>query len=192
MTCIIGLKDKDIIYMAGDSAGVCVDTLAIQIRKDMKVFRKKGYVIGFTSSFRMGQILNYNVVFPIYKKTDKITLHEFMVTKFVSVIRKAFKIGGYTSIQNNTEHGGFFLVGYKGCLFEIQCDFQVAELSSDYHAVGCGDGLALGSMYSTKGVLEPLERLHIGLRAAAEYSGGVTGPFFVVNSKNAKVEVLGA
>jgi len=57
MTCIVGLIDKESkkIYMGGDSAGVA--NYSLSVRKDPKVFKRYGFIFGFTSSFRMGQLL---------------------------------------------------------------------------------------------------------------------------------------
>lgn len=57
MTCIIGYNDKENekIYMIGDSAGV--SNLDVTVRSDKKVFFNGDFLFGFTTSFRMGQIL---------------------------------------------------------------------------------------------------------------------------------------
>ena len=58
MTCIVGiLEENGDIYMGGDSAGASGNTL--KIRADEKVFINENYIMGFTSSFRMGQLLRY-------------------------------------------------------------------------------------------------------------------------------------
>ena len=58
MTCIVGLVDNGKIYMGGDSAGV--SNLDIRIRADQKVFKTGEFIMGFTSSFRMGDLLKYD------------------------------------------------------------------------------------------------------------------------------------
>lgn len=62
MTCIVGLVDKGSIYMGGDSAGVA--GLSVTTRADEKVFLNGPFIMGFTTSFRMGQILRYKFVPP--------------------------------------------------------------------------------------------------------------------------------
>lgn len=59
MTCIIGLIKNKKVYIGGDSAGV--DGLNITIRKDSKVFKINKFIIGYTSSFRMGQLLRFKL-----------------------------------------------------------------------------------------------------------------------------------
>ena len=55
MTCIAGLVHDGAVYLAGDSAGCSGWDLTV--RADPKVFVSGSYVMGFTTSFRMGQLL---------------------------------------------------------------------------------------------------------------------------------------
>jgi ATP-dependent protease HslVU (ClpYQ) peptidase subunit len=57
MTCIVGVNHNGNIYIGGDSAGVA--GLQLQIRSDEKVFLTGDFIMGFTTSFRMGQLLRY-------------------------------------------------------------------------------------------------------------------------------------
>lgn len=172
MTCIVGVTDGKRVYLGGDSAGVA--GYAIDLRKDSKVFKNGPYVMGFTSSFRMGDILKHDFKAP--KPRVGMKLDKFMVKEFVPAIRKAFKEGGYLQTEEGQDRGGTFLVGIYGRLFQIDGDFQVGESLHNFSAVGCGDEYALGSLYSTSD-LEPQERVEQALEAAAMFSGGVSGPF---------------
>mgnify|MGYP006281391987 CR=1 FL=1 len=180
MTAIVGLVDEKTgkIYLGGDSAGVD-SGYRIQLRKDTKVFRNGPFLIGYTSSFRMGQLIRFSLR-PArrYPETD---IYEYMCTTFIEGIRGVLKEGGYTKVDNNRESGGAFLVGYEGRLFEIQSDFQVAESLDNYNACGCGFELALSSLYTTKELEyeDPYERVLLALQAAARYSGGVSAPFVI-------------
>ncbi len=175
MTCIVGLVDKKTIYMGGDSAGVA--GYDIQKRKDSKVFNNGEFLIGFTSSFRMGQLLRYSFVPPQPKEGQD--TFEYMVTDFIDGVRNCLKKGGYARIENNEDSGGTFLVGYKGRLFEIQSDFQVAETIQPYVAVGCGDAYALGSFYSTE-EMPAQDRVQKALETAEMFSAGVCSPFNIL------------
>lgn len=178
MTCIAGLIEDGTVYMGGDSAGVAGYDL--HIRADQKVFKNESYLMGFTSSFRMGQLLRFKLKPPSRFKTDgtKKELYEYMVTDFVDAVRQCLKDGGYAEKRNDVEQGGTFLVGCEGRLFVIESDYQVAEMIDSYAAVGCGDTIALGVLYATKGH-PPEERIRVALEAAERYSAGVRGPFVV-------------
>jgi len=188
MTCIVGLVHNGKTHLAGDSAGV--DGLHIVVRKDKKVFMNGEFAMGFTSSFRMGQILHYDFNPPSFDtfvakaKDDDDPVMEFMVRKFIPALRKAFKNHGFGRIEDNEESGGCFLVGFRGRLFQIDADYQVGENIVGYAAVGCGDSYAMGSLHSTgsHSALKPKRRLEAALEAAAEFSGGVCAPFNFVAS----------
>jgi len=185
MTCIAAIKTEDGVWMAGDSAGI--GGLSIVTRSDKKVFIKKDIVgnefgFGFTSSFRMGQLLQYNLTIP--PLSEMVDAHEYMVTTFVPALRACLKEGGYTTIENAAEKGGTFLVALKSRLFYIDEDFQVGENLPPYSACGCGDDLALGALFATEGLgLSAEKRLNIALAAAQEFSAGVRAPFNIIHVK---------
>lgn len=181
MTCIVGVVHKNKVYIGGDSAGV--SNLDVIVRADSKVFTNKDFVFGFTSSFRMGQLLRYAFTPPT--RNEHQDVYEYMVTEFVDQVRKCFRVGGYAKKHNEVESGGTFLVGYHGRLFSIQNDYQVGESSLPYDAVGCGESYALGSLFTTK-LKEPKARIRMALSAAEQFSGGVRGPFKIVEEKRQK------
>jgi len=178
MTCIVGYIDrqKRTIYMGGDSAGVA--GLQLRIRKDPKVFIRKPFIIGYTSSFRMGQLLMADERFNIRRQKDQESDYEYMVSAFIPAIQKLFKDGGYLSVEKDVLSGGTFLVGYKDNLYEIEEDFQVAQYNEEYASCGCGANYALGSLYSSSGGI--VERINQALQCAAYYSAGVRRPFKII------------
>ena len=180
MTCIVGLVDKKSVWIGGDSAGS--NGYQIRIRKDTKVFQIGDFLIGYTTSFRMGQLLRFSTP---PKHDDKSEPYHFMVNTFVPWLRDLFRSGGFLTIENNVERGGFFLVGFANRLFAIEADFQVAEQSIGFHAVGSGDDVALGSLWSTKG-MEPRKRLLTALKASTEFCSGVRPPFKILKLKEAQ------
>lgn len=176
MTCIVGLVDNGRIYMGGDSAGV--SGLSLTIRRDEKVFQNGEFLIGFTSSFRMGQLLRYKLSPPTrHPDTDT---YQYMATEFIDAVRQCLKEGGYAKKENEVEEAGMFLVGYQSELFFVDSDYQVGRGSNPYHAIGCGQDAALGVMYATEGRL-PMERIKLALQAAERFSIGVRGPFTVLD-----------
>lgn len=173
MTCIVGLVDKGAVYIGGDSAGVAGYSLSV--RADAKVWASGGMVFGFTSSFRMGQLLRYKLS-PPARLVDQGT-DEYLAGPWIDAVRDCLKAGGYASTDDGQEVGGQFLVGYEGRLFEISSDYQVGEPIDPYAAVGCGHDLAKGSLFSTEG--DPTDRVLLALEAAERFSAGVRAPFVV-------------
>ncbi|MGY5809909.1 hypothetical protein ACXHXG_19580 [Rhizobium sp. LEGMi198b] len=172
MTCIVGLISDASVHIGGDSAGVAGYSLTV--RADRKVFRNQDFLFGFTSSFRMGQLLAHSFKPP--KRDPETDVYAFMVTDFVDALRQCLKDGGYARRQNEAERGGTFLVGYAGRLFRIDDDYQVVEPVDGFDACGCGQQIALGALFASSSS-PPRERLEMALNAAERFSAGVRGPF---------------
>lgn len=175
MTVIVGLVDGNTVVMGGDSAGVSGKD--ITVRRDSKVFTVGEFVIGFTSSFRMGQLLRFSFVPPVHP--EDVDVEQFMCTSFVNAVRDCLKTGGYAWKTSDEESGGEFLVGYRGRLFKICSDYQVGESLDGYDACGCGESYALGVLAATV-MWSADRRVTAALEIAAKFSSGVRGPFNVI------------
>lgn len=178
MTCIAAVEHENQVFMAGDSAGVAGWNLTI--RADEKVFTRGRFILGFTSSFRMGQLLRYklDVPAPSVDVTDDM---EWMATVFIDAVRSTLKAGGYASTSDGQEVGGCFLAGYHGKLYRVDADYQIGSAADGFAAVGCGADLALGALFATDGQ-PPAARLAVALAAAERFSAGVRGPFVTLSA----------
>lgn len=174
MTAIAGFCENGKVWIGGDSAGVSGWDLSV--RADQKVFRNGEFLFGFTSSFRMGQLLRYSFNPPVQKERQDVCA--YMVTDFVNALRDCLKSGGYARRESETESAGTFLVGYRGRLFQIGSDYQVGEARDGYDACGCGAAISLGALFALKGK-SPRERISVALEAAERHSAGVRGPFVI-------------
>jgi len=59
MTCIVGIAQEGKVWIGADSAAVSgQDIRATALRK---VFRRGQFLIGYTSSFRMGQLPQFHL-----------------------------------------------------------------------------------------------------------------------------------
>ena len=174
MTCIVGLVEAGKVLIGGDSAGV--DHYDITAVSAPKVFSNSGFVFGFTTSFRMGQLLRYRFRPPHREVGDD--LMRYMVTDFIDAMRKTLSEAGYARKENEQESSGTFLVGHAGRLFRIEDYYSIIESANGYDACGCGQDIARGSLYSTK-CLQGYERVLQALEAASHHSAGVCAPFQV-------------
>lgn len=179
MTCIVGVKHEGEVYIGGDTAGTA--GLDQTIRSDQKVFRNGPFVMGFTTSYRMGQILRYNLVPP---KLPDTRLDRFMVVDFITAVRETLKDNGWLGREETSlrDEGGTFIVGVRDQLYIVESDFQVGISADHYAAVGCGDNIALGSLFTTTGQ-DPRDRVRMALKAAAHHSAGVSAPFTILKVK---------
>lgn len=160
MTCIIGyIDEKGVGHMAGDTAGTSVDGHYRVDNVHPKVFRNGEMLIGYTSSFRMGQILEH--VFTAPERNDGLTDYQYMVKQVVPAIRKAFVEGNYMTKED--KDGGTFLIIYRGKLFALQDDFSVFERPRNFDS--CGSGfIASNTAFET--MLEYGLVSHLGVREA--------------------------
>lgn len=181
MTCIVGAIDKKTgtVYIGADSAGT--GGTSLRLRKDPKVFIRKPFIMGFTTSFRMGQLLMSDERFSIRQQKENESDYDYMVSAFIPAIQALFEKGGYLVVKDKVQSGGTFLVGYKGHLYSIHDDFQVGEHLDDYNSCGCGENYAIGSLYSTEKTSMPTaERVYEALEAAEHNCSGVRRPFNIL------------
>lgn len=176
MTVIAGVVHRGTVVMGADSAGSA--NWSMTIRKDPKLFHTGQYLIGFTYSFRMGQVLRHVFKPPAPPKRAN-QVERFMVVDFVDALRAALKASGWSKLKDGQEEGGTFLVGTRGRLFRVEPDYQVGETRDGYDAVGCGGEIACGALHATAG-MKPEARVRLALRAAERHSAGVRGPFAVL------------
>lgn len=179
MTVIVALETEDGVIMGGDSAGVAGWDLTV--RGDVKVFTVGQFVMGFTSSFRMGQILQHFFEPPVNDPATKLDDFAFMVKEVIPEVRRCLADQGWERKKEERVEGGNFLVGYNGKVYSIECDFQVGIPVEGFHACGCGESYALGAMHATKDYdISDRTRIELALKAAESCSAGVRGPFTII------------
>jgi len=179
MTCIVGLVDNGDVWMGADSAAA--RDWELRHRSDPKVFRNGPFLLGFTTSFRMGQLLRFAFKPPAPPRRGN--LDRFLATTWIDAVRKCLTSGGFAKKKDAVESGGEFLVGVSGHLFIVYCDYQIGESRDRMDAVGCGSDLALGALFATAG-MRPRQRIRIALEAAEHFSSGVIRPFKILSLKH--------
>lgn len=181
-TCIVAVKTKrDGIWLGGDSAGTTAYYAQFEMRMP-KIFRNGPCLIGYTSSFRMGQLLQYKLTVPTRKK-DQGRDH-FMIQDFTEAVRTCLKDGGFAKVKDDHHEGGTFIVVYDGEIYKIQDDYSCLAHADPYAAVGCGDDFAYGALYTVKSLSR--ESVLLALRAARHASAGVGAPFYLANDQEPK------
>lgn len=183
MTCIVAIAEAGSVWMGGDRAAV-ENGHYLTHSAAPKVFRRGPLLIGYTSSFRMGQLLQYRLEvppLPFLVSPSPDALDEWMATVFVDAVRACLKDGGYTKITDAREEVGIFLVGVAGSIFMFDDDYNVRRPACGFEACGSGVSVALGSLFST-GQMDPPRRLRLALEAAAQLVTTVRGPFDILHS----------
>jgi hypothetical protein len=182
MTCIAAVAHEGNVWMGADSAGVA--GFALTVRRDPKIYRVGEFLFGFTSSFRMGQLLGYQFTPPTHHR--EWSAERYMATVFIDALRGTMKAGGFAGTERGAEVAGEFLAGYRGRIFRIGCDYQVGENVESFDAVGCGADIALGALHSTRDKA-PRNRVILALQAAEAFSAGVRQPFRVEQMHSAAI-----
>lgn len=183
MTCIVSLKEKNKIYIGGDSCAV--GGYSVAPVADSKVFRLSPTVlVGYAGSFRGGQILQYSTKLP--KHSENKTDHEYLCIDFVKAIQKAFEKNGFDGHNKRTEKemDANFIITYNGQIYEIDTDFHVSSYVNNFTSIGIGSDLAIGAMYAlekSNSKLPPEEKIRIALDAASEFNGGVMPPYNIMS-----------
>lgn len=179
MTCVIGMIKDDKVYIGADNVG---SNLSIKIsRNDNKVFKKDEMIIGCTTSFRMINILQYQLQLPLHD--PKISTDEYMYTSFIEEVRYLFREKGFSKIDSNVEIGGDFIVGYKGNLYNICEDFQIEKPADNFACVGSGMPYAYGAMkiLIENKLLSAEEIITKALEVAEYYNPFVRKPFNIMS-----------
>lgn len=178
MTCIVGIVQKDIIWVGGDSATSA--GYSVSIRPNQKVFTNHGFLIGCAGSVRAANLVRYKFSPPQPTQDD---MYDYFVTGFVENLRDCLKSSGNASKNDDFEYiSSQFLVGFYGRLFMIDGDYQVNECVNGYEAIGSGADTALGSLYATP-KMPPRKRIDLALRASAQFNSSVREPFQIARVK---------
>lgn len=175
MTCIIAIEHKGKVFIGADSSSN--SNWDQQVTSLSKVFISGHFIIGYTSSFRMGQLLEFNLAVPEHKEGSDL---QYLVTQFVPAVRECLKSGGFTRVEWNQESGGSFIVGYKGKAYKVFSDFQVNRMAQGYAAVGSGEQYALGALATMK-IANPELAIKKALAVAGQFCSAVCGPYHVLS-----------
>ena len=178
MTCIVGLRDGDRVWVGADSLAsnghIMWDML------DPKIFRNGDFLIGCSGSPRAAQLMQH--AFSPPKKHADDDPKKYMATAFITELRDCFRSGGVCQKNNEVETVDVWtLVCFRSRIFHICSDFQIGERREGFDAIGSGEQFALGSLLSTVDK-DPEHRVLLALQAAETYCTSVRGPFVIESS----------
>lgn len=179
MTVIAGLVHEGQVYLGADSATAVGGRVFTD--PSPKIFtHRNGMLIGTAGNVRAGDILQFEFSPP--PRNEDQGLDEYMRWTFPKAVRETF--GEHTHVP--TTHGFedaqlHALIGWRGALYELHCDYSVTRSAEPYAAVGSGGELALAVLHVTP-ELPPEERLQRALQAAAHYNAYCRPPFAFLTS----------
>lgn len=179
MTCIIAIEQNNQVFMGADrmgSNGYSGEPVAFS-----KLFQNGIVTIGYSGSFRAGQILQYALEIPTKTLTDDID--KWVAIDLTQAIRTAYKENGWLEEKDGKAVGAPILIAVKGRCYQIQTDFSFIRSLTGEYATGSGMDYALGSLRSTRGKIPPKKRIIEALETASEYVVSVQAPFDLLVNK---------
>lgn len=193
MTCVVGIVAGDgTVVLAADSHGT---DWHLRGEYGRKVHEVDGAVVGFTTSYRFGQVAAH-VWLPqmleqpgVREELDE----RWLATRGMKLLRKALRTHGWLRRDHEVEEGGTLLLGLAGRLWVVHSDFGVAERrpappAPAHWAIGCGRGYALGCLHARTRELHgwsaraAADEAAFAVRAAIEFSPGCGGRVDVVRA----------
>lgn len=182
MTCIVAVEENGRVVIGGDRMGSNSHTGSSVSHS--KVFNVGEITIGYTSSFRMGQLLQYALEVPEIE--DGTDIDKWVSINLMQAIRKAYKDNGWDKEKDGEATNGSFLLVAKNRVYEIQTDYSYIRNISGEYAIGSGADYALGSLRSTRGKMPIEARVIESLESAAEYVLSVAAPFDILTVEEVK------
>lgn len=192
MTCIIAYTNGTNSFIAGDKLGSNGFTHGVVV--EPKIFEKKFKKVsenglnkteetlsmGYTTSFRMGQLLTYNLELPEQKSNQNFM--QYLVLEVVPLLRKLYKDEWGSKDTQQDIGGGNFLILHNHEIYEVQPDFSVLQPKSHIASVGCGTYHAMASMQAfiiAEKVLKP-ERCTDIFKIVSDSVSGVSSEYDIL------------
>jgi len=177
MTCLVGLKDENKVYIAADTESFS-DGLVSE-RPGGKIFVNGPYTMAVSGSTRISEILRWADLpapdmGPLNGTQEGLGPREFMFSVFVPAVKKALREGGSLRTKDGEDEANVsVLVAWGSNLFHLWSDFYCKPVE-DYTACGSGREVAFGSLYTSAGMAAEY-RVHVAVKAAIKHCASVGG-----------------
>lgn len=181
MTVIIGFIEKSRVCIAGDR--MASNNYLKGDVSHPKVFKNGDFIIGYTGSFRFGEILQYDFK-PPHRSKDISSDREYMVSSFIPALRKSLEDGKYS--KNDADgKSGVAIIGYNGELYTLQEDWSIIQYSSNIHTIGAGAEYAAGAMSVLIGLeMMPEDKIKRAIEITAQHCPFVSSQCDVISDES--------
>jgi len=171
MTCIVALEIPGVgVVMGGDraagSGARMFDT------STPKIVSNGELMMGFTSSYRMGQLLQYALVPPM--ESLGWDVDRWVTVDFMGALMSAFTAARWDEVAlGNVAKGGNFLLAVRGRCYEVQENYAWNRFASGEYSVGSGEDIAHGALSALRPVaaMQPGRFLSVEQRNIAVREG---------------------
>jgi ATP-dependent protease HslVU (ClpYQ) peptidase subunit len=215
MSTIVAVVENEIVSMGADSLYQNRSTRITG--NNAKIAKLSQMVIGVTGSGRVADTLFYES----YAQEIENTLPNFLSfkpttatvaldinTQFSSYLRCTFvpflqkTLSRYNLLKHENEEPEMdadIIIGYNGQIYEICCNLSVIDCENWGHAIGSGDDVARGVLYSYEFDEKPRrvklyaeDKILMALKAAEYLTTGTRRPFYLISENTDEVKLLDA
>jgi hypothetical protein len=182
MSCILALREGDIVHCLADTACTVGDNLKVKMTSKMFITETKEYIIGGSGVGRFINIIQY-LDLPSYKEYN-FCPHKFMICEFIPVLMEAFEPLRQDDSDNHCVNSFGLVVAFTNKIYTIYADFSVLE-HEDYAATGSPfEAAIVGLNIVTKNLsLYPGKiQLEIILDSIIEHNNYVSKPYIYFNT----------
>lgn len=134
MTSIVAISTPKGVYLGGDLAGSNGHTIGTTTQS--KVCAKEDFLIGYTGSFRAGQIVEHGWYPPA--RVEGISDYIYLVLAVIPSMMECLTENGYGGHDGEEVRGGNFVLVYRGHIYEVQTDYSIIEWDQPVVCVGSG------------------------------------------------------
>ena len=184
MTIIAAFEDRDKYWIASDSIGSAYDC-----KQDYgsKLIRKNNYIVGFSASYRIADLIRETEVLPKQVKTIN------DIRDFRDLLQQTVIDSGGSDKPNGDSniliHPVSILIISEIGIHEIQEDYALLIPKSKYSAVGSGWAYAMGSLYtSKKQKLDGKIAVQVAVRAAMQHEPSCGGNIYTASINKRKIK----
>lgn len=136
-------------------------------------------VFGIVGSGRLGQVLQVGHDLPPLNEGGDVM--RWLVSDLCAYIRELFGKEQTLSKEDGVAYmDAFFLIGFRGVLYQMMNDFSIIPLPDPFVAIGSGRGHAQGVFFATPGE-DPEKRINMAFEAVARWNTNVRAPFLIIN-----------
>jgi ATP-dependent protease HslVU (ClpYQ) peptidase subunit len=190
VTCIAVVRGLDgHVWMGADSAGVRDSTRYAVAEKSGKIVNLgNGVWLGVAGVLSAATYLrgSFRVSVPFEPTMDAL---EWLVDHLCPAMRERYEAHGAWntstfddgSLRGSEAH---IIAVVGGRVFELSQTLVPTESAGDYHAVGCGEDVALGALgmvMESAPHYSPSYMLHAALNLSALHKDGISAPFVIVD-----------
>lgn len=138
MTIIAAYKTKENIWIGSDSEGFS----NVKNNFGSKLIKKKNYIVGFSGSYRIGDIIREEKSLPntINNRNDLLDFRDLLRLSLIE------RTGASEVDEDPDSHPVYLLLVSKLGIYKIGTNYQLLHCKNNYMGIGAGEEIALGAL----------------------------------------------